>query len=73
MDDYSDLLDELDHAVVRVGQSTAHVAAQEERVAWGKQRGDDTLQSEKLLDILRVCLRLHQTYYDMRLLKLERR
>jgi hypothetical protein len=38
-----------------------------------KQRGDDTHKSEKLLSILRDCLRLHRTYYDMRLLRLEQR
>ena len=73
MDDYSHLLAELDDAVMRVGQSTAHVAAQEMRITLGKERGDDIRQSESLLDTLRVCLRLHQTYYDMRLLKLQRR
>jgi hypothetical protein len=73
MDNYSNLLAELDHAVVRVGQSTAHVAAQEKRVTMSKQRGDDTQQSEKLLSTLRDCLQLHRTYYDMRLLRLARR
>jgi len=73
MGNYSYLLTELDHAVMRVGQSTAHVAEQEKRVALSKQRGDDTQQSEKLLSVLRDCLRLHRTYYDMRLLRLERR
>ena len=38
---------ELDHAVICVGQATAHVAAQEGRVAFGRRRGDDTAQSER--------------------------
>jgi hypothetical protein len=73
MGNYSKLLVELDRAVMRVGQATAHVTAQEKRVTMSKQKGDDTQQSEKLLSTLRDCLQLHRTYYDMRLLRLARR
>jgi hypothetical protein len=37
-----------------------------------KERGDDTARSEALLGIFCECLRLHQTYYDMRLLTQQR-
>jgi len=65
MDHYgrAPLLAEIDQAVVRVGQCTAHIAAQEERISVSKGRGDDTADSEKFLAILRECLRLHEMHY----------
>jgi hypothetical protein len=45
MNDRFHLLSELDNAVMRLGQASAHLSAQEDRVALGKQRGDDTTRS----------------------------
>jgi hypothetical protein len=73
MHDFSHRLAELDDAVMRIGQSRAHVVAQEKRVALSKRSGADTRQSQNLLATFRDCLRLHQTYYDMRATIMERR
>jgi hypothetical protein len=74
MDDYgrAHLLSEMDRAVVRIGQSTAHIAAREERICASKERDEDTAGSEKFLAILRECRRLHQIHYDALLLKFDR-
>jgi len=74
MDDYgrAHLLAEMDQVVLRVGQSTAHIAAHEERITASKERGDDTADSEKFLGILRDCLRLHEMHYANLLVRFDR-
>lgn len=66
------LLSILDMAVRHVAQSRANVAAQQERVAGGRQRGDDTAQSESLLANFRESLRLHEARHDDILIDLQR-
>jgi len=74
MDDYgrAHLLAEMDQVVLRVGQSTAHIAAQEERITASKGRGDDTADSEKFLGVMIHCLRLHEMHYANLLVRFDR-